>query len=219
MDQEEIEGEPGGQSLRVMEPRGGASSEFRPESADAALDNEGHAGHDPWAEATGDEVSEDDEVPDEQSEQMGGVAQVSSSGTPSRVVNGGANDANRPVTKAAMDHAIRVAQDAAIRNQRAIRDAERFVRPWVGDIAMDSAMHPADIYRGALKAIGVRDADKLHPDALRPILEAQPKPGARVMYERQQNGRRPSVAQDSNVEVKTSFAERFPDAMKITTMT
>jgi hypothetical protein len=216
MDQEEIEGEPGSGAMRVMEPRGGAESDWRTESADSAGGfDEGHEGHDPWAEATGDEA-EDEITPGEQDEQMGGVAQVSSSGTPSRVVNGG-QDSNRPVSKAAMDHAIRVAQDAAIRNQRAIRDAERFVRAWVGDMAMD-ANHPADIYRGALKALGVKGADKVHPDALRPILEAQPRPGAR-QYQQQpgQNGRR-VFAQDSGVEVKGSFLDRFPDAAKISTM-
>lgn len=49
------------------------------------------------------------------------------------------------VTKSAMDAAIKanvkIALDSAARAQRDLRDAERFVRPWVGDIAMahDSA--------------------------------------------------------------------------------
>jgi hypothetical protein len=212
MDQEEIEGEPGSGAMRVMEPRGGSESDFRPESASDEM-----PGHDPrpWEKAEDEDAAEDELVPGEQDEQMGGVSAVSSEGKSSRVVNGGAND-SRPVTRSAMDHAIRVAQDAAIRNQRAIRDAERFVRPWVGDIAMDSAVHPADIYRGALKALGVKGADRLHPDALRPILEAQPKAGARMQQQRQFNGR--PMAADSNANVSGSFADRFPDAALITVM-
>jgi hypothetical protein len=209
MDQDPIEGEPGSSAMNVMEPRGGAESDWRTESASDA-----GAGHDPWAEATGDEEAEDELVPGEQDEQLGGVAKVSGAGSSSRVVNGGQD--SMPVTRSAMDQAIRVAQDAAIRNQRAIREAERFVRPWVGDLAMDSANHPADVYRATLRALGVKGADRVHPDALRPILEAQPRPQARVAYARQQAGR--AMASDSAAEVKGSFADRFPDAMRVTTM-
>jgi len=115
------------------------------------------------------------------------------------------------VTRDAMDRAIKLAQDRAVQNQRSIREAERFVRPWVGDMAMD-ARGPADIYRAALRALGVK-ADKMHPDALRPVLEAQPKPSARVARERQIQ-----IASDANVKVEGSFADRFPDAAKVTLM-
>jgi hypothetical protein len=199
---ETIEGEPGSSALRVMEPRGGDESDFTPESAE---DEEPSPGtprrEDPWGEAEDDEL-----IPSEQAEQMGGVAQVSSAGKSSRVVNGGGQD-RMPITKAAMDRAIQLAQDRAIKNQRAIRDAERYVRIWVGDLAMDAA-GPADIYRAALKALGVPGVDRVHPDALRPILDAQPKPSARTA---QDHSRR--IAQDAKVE--GDFFSRFPDAKRI----
>ena len=123
---------------------------------------------------------------------------------------GGGQD-SRPITRSALDHAIRVAQDSAIKNQRAIRDAERYIRPWVGDLALDAA-GPADVYRGALKALGVRGADKLHPDALRPVLDAQPRPGMRMAHD----ARARVMAQDSSAKVEGSFLDRFPDAAKVT---
>jgi hypothetical protein len=113
------------------------------------------------------------------------------------------------VTRRAMDQAIRVAQDHAIRNQRQIREAERFVRPWVGELAMD-ANTPADVYRVALRALGVKGSDRMHADALRPVLEAQPRPSARVARDRQYQ-----IATDSNGHAEGSFADRFPDAAKI----
>lgn len=86
------------------------------------------------------------------------------------------------VTKAAMDQAIaagvKAATDATIAAQRAIRDAENDVRPWVGNLAMahDSA---AGVYRTALGALGVK-VDGVPDAALPHILKAQPKPGART---------------------------------------
>ena len=205
-DQESIEGSPGDPGWHDMEPRGGDTSEFRPESAsDAAEDDGTDPSTDPWETAGDDNIT-----PETQSEQFSGVPSVSSEGKSSRYVGGqgGGQDA-RPVTRSALDHAIKVAQDSASKNQRAIREAERFVRPWVGDIAMDAA-GPADVYRGALKALGVRGADKLHPDALKPILEVQPRPGIRAAHDRRQ------MAQDSNVKPEGSFLDRFPDAAKVT---
>jgi hypothetical protein len=116
------------------------------------------------------------------------------------------------VTRDAMDRAIKVAQDQAILNQRNIHAAERFVRPWVGDLAMD-AREPADVYRAALRALGVKSADTMHPDALRHVLEAQPHPTSRIARERHAQ-----LASDSNVRAEGSFAERFPDAAKIQLM-
>lgn len=108
-----------------------------------------------------------------------------------------------PVTKKAMDAAIRRAQDQAIANQRAIRDAERFVRPFVGDlsIAFDSA---DDVYRHVLEMRGIKTKG-VHPSAYRVILENLPK-GQNV----KQNHR---LAADS--AAKNSFSERFPNAAKV----
>jgi hypothetical protein len=116
------------------------------------------------------------------------------------------------ITKAAMDAAIKYAQSSERNNQRNIRQAERFVRPWVGDMAMDASA-PADVYRATLKALGMDSAkvDKLHVDALVPILEAQPKAQRRQVQAAQG---RAGVAADAAPQA--SFAERFPMVGKIT---
>jgi uncharacterized protein len=94
------------------------------------------------------------------------------------------NDRKGSDKKPATD--IKAAMDAAIRherqNQKAIREAERFVRPWVGELPAMDAAGPEDIYRTALKMCGVASADKMHVDALRPVLEAQPKAGDQPRY-------------------------------------
>jgi hypothetical protein len=111
------------------------------------------------------------------------------------------------VDKKAMDRAIltavKGAQDEMRRTQREIREAEEDVRPYVGKLAMahDSA---SDVYRTALGAMGVKDVEKLHPDALRPILKNLPIPGSE---------RRPAVTMDA--AATKSYAERFPGAGRI----
>ena len=112
------------------------------------------------------------------------------------------------VTKTAMDEAIKAAvakanSDAA-RNQREIRDAERAVRPYVGELAM--AHDSADaVYKTALTALG-HNVDGVHPSAFPAILAALPKPGAKAT----QTAR---VAMDS--ASSASFASMFPGAAKI----
>ena len=109
------------------------------------------------------------------------------------------------ITKSAMDAALadvaKRTETATIARLMATREAERKVRPWVGDIviAQDS---PEGVFRIALDALGV-NAKGLHPDALEPILMAQPKPGDE---ERRQ---RPRVAMDSGAENK--YLEMFPN--------
>lgn len=112
------------------------------------------------------------------------------------------------VTKTAMDEAIKAAvatanSDAA-RNQREIRDAERAVRPYVGELAMahDSA---AEVYRTALTALGHK-VDDVHPSAYPAILAALPKPGAKQTQTTR-------VAMDA--ASVSSFATMFPGAEKI----
>jgi hypothetical protein len=116
------------------------------------------------------------------------------------------DDEDEPkVTKKAMDAAIdtavRTATDNANRTQRDIREAEELVRPYVGKLAMahDSA---AGVLRTALGALGVKDVEKLHPDALKPILLALPVPGSTKAA--------PAVAMDA--AGVNSFHERFPEA-------
>lgn len=118
-----------------------------------------------------------------------------------------ADDEEETVSKEAMDAAIASSVTAAVKAERKhqadIREAERFVRPWVGDLAVafDSA---ADVYKAALEANG-RSVKDVHPSAYRTILEMTPKPG----HQRQT----PRLAMDS--AKSNGFAERFPDAAKI----
>jgi hypothetical protein len=76
---------------------------------------------------------------------------------------------------------------------------------------MDAA-RPSDVYRTALKALGMdaKKVDKMHPDALLPVLEAQPRPGAR-----RPNQGGPRMAADAKIE-GGSFAERFDFTKNIT---
>lgn len=78
----------------------------------------------------------------------------------------------------AMDEKIRDAVQAERTRIRGVAEAEKFIRPWVGEllVAMDSA---EDVYKRALTMQGVKGLDKIHPSAYRALLEAQPKPGAR----------------------------------------
>jgi hypothetical protein len=119
--------------------------------------------------------------------------------------------AMKPDMKAAMDAAIAanvtkaVAETRAstIAHMNAIREAERAVRPYVGEIvvAMDSA---EAVYRFALDKVGV-DHKGLHPTALRPVLEAQPVPGSV----------KPKTTMAQDAAGAKAFLDRFPDAARI----
>lgn len=112
----------------------------------------------------------------------------------------------------AMDEAIKMAVDSAtkraVAEQHAVREAERKVRPWVGELAhaFDSV---AGVYRAALTALGMDGVDKIHEAALPYILEAQPKPGARKQETT-------TVAQDA--ATVDSFNKRFPNANRISVL-
>ena len=108
------------------------------------------------------------------------------------------------VSQTAMDSAIRTATEAERTAQKNLREAERFVRPWVGDIiAQDTA---EAVYRTALTTLGIKDVDKKHADSLRDILDAQPKPGDKPSA-------RVAVAQDA---AKTKeFETMFPNANRL----
>lgn len=115
------------------------------------------------------------------------------------------------VTKTAMDAAIaaavksatKTATAAAIKTQQDIREAERAVRPYVGDLAM--AHDSADaVYRTALTSFGV-DVDGIHPSAFPAILKLQPKPGDTPV--------RKPIAQDA--AASKDFEARFPNANRL----
>ena len=114
------------------------------------------------------------------------------------------------VTKTAMDSALKLTRDAAVKEtiaqQNAIRDAEKFVRPWVGELAMahDSAV---GVYKSALKALAVDGVEKVEDtDALKAIIKAQPVPGAKRVSET------PLGMDAATVD---SYAKMFPLASRI----
>lgn len=97
--------------------------------------------------------------------------------------------------------AIRTAKEEATK----IHEAEKFVRPWVGDLAM--AHDSADaVYKTALQALGVK-VDGVHPSAYRAILEYTPIPGR----DRKLNG----VGMSMDSVGRSDFEKRFPEAARI----
>jgi uncharacterized protein len=113
---------------------------------------------------------------------------------------------DKPAMDAAIAKAVADTTAKVTQNQREIRDAERKVRPFVGELAIacDSA---EGVYRAALTAMGLGDKIKdVHASALRTILEMQPLPDSRPKA-------KPSIAMDA--AGAKSFAERFPDANRI----
>lgn len=132
----------------------------------------------------------------------------------------GATDGNeevkdKPMDKAAMDKAIKLAVDAArketakdveastIARLRGISEAEEIVKPYVGKlVAMDSA---EAVYKAALGALKI-DTKDLHPSAYKAVLMAQPKPGEE---------RKSHMASDSAGVVSSDFAEAFPSAGRL----
>lgn len=117
----------------------------------------------------------------------------------------------KPDVKAAMDAAIAASvtkavaatEAAVIARMNGLREAERVVRPYVGEIAV--AMDSAEaVYRFALGKVGVEHKD-LHPSALKPVLLAQPVPGSV----------KPKSPVAMDAAAAKSFAERFPGADRI----
>lgn len=111
------------------------------------------------------------------------------------------------MSKDEVNTAIKTATDTALKEERQraaqTREAERFVRPWVGDLAMahDSA---ESVYRTTLTALG-EEIKGVHPSAFKSILQRIPKPGKQAQDE--------SLGMDA--ASTTDFAKRFPDAMKV----
>lgn len=110
------------------------------------------------------------------------------------------------VSKEAMDAAIKAAVTTVKQEQADLREAERFVRPLIGDLAVafDTA---ADFYKAALEQRGVKIDPRIPTSAYRPMLEALPQ----VNKTRQQNPRH--LAMDS--AKSSGFTERYPDASRV----
>lgn len=117
------------------------------------------------------------------------------------------------IDKPAMDAAIAAAvtlatknaTDAANKAQRDIREAEKFVQPWVGELlAQDSA---EAVERAAAVALKIPGAETVHASALRALISMVPKPGAKPVRE-------PAVIAQDAASIK-GFASRFPEAGRI----
>lgn len=108
------------------------------------------------------------------------------------------------VSKKDVEKAMDEAMNGERQRQRDVREAERVVRAWVGDLAIayDSA---EDVYKAALEARG-KNVKGIHPSAYRSILEMLPKPGT----ENRNTGR---LAMDA--AGTKSFGDMFPGAMDI----
>ncbi len=115
------------------------------------------------------------------------------------------------ITKPAMDAAISAAVKAAEKrsreNAKAIRAAERAVRPYVGELAMDAAS-PDEVYRKALGMMGIEGAETVHASALPILLKTLPLPGSNAAPRREVK-----IAQDA--AAVDARAKRFPVLARI----
>ena len=115
---------------------------------------------------------------------------------------------DKPAMDAAIAVATKAATDAANKNQMEIRNAERSVRPYVGEIAIahDS---PDAVYRTALTTLGMdaKDIADLPLSALKVVLKTQPLPGVKPKTNEK------TFAMDA-AQVD-DFNKRFPGAVRI----
>jgi|SRR5580700_9503983 8-oxo-dGTP pyrophosphatase MutT (NUDIX family) len=122
---------------------------------------------------------------------------------------GRANDA-APLTRQAMDEAIEANTKTIRAQQRALREAERHVRPWIGNIALDSAETADDVYRLALKTARPNlDLKGVDPSAYRAMLELIPQPRGQMAADTDDG-----MAFDASVADK--YGKLFPDAGRLT---
>ena len=116
------------------------------------------------------------------------------------------------VTKPAMDAAIAAAEkrasEAALSIAREIRNAERHVRPHVGELAQahDSA---ESVYRGALKVLNYEKADTVPAAALSDVFELAAKAAASA----KSPAREARVAMDA--AAAKDYEARFPHANRL----
>ena len=117
------------------------------------------------------------------------------------------------VTQDALNRAIAEATAKERANSRAIEEARRAVRPWVGDLALSFDSAEA-VYRHTLKAIGVAGVEKVKDAAALPIILAnKPRPSDHL-YNTGAADPAYDGAMDSAVGVE-SFDAMFPEAKRI----
>ena len=102
----------------------------------------------------------------------------------------------------AMDAAIQSLEQRMRAEFRALRAAEREVRPYVGDLAMDACATADEVYKAALTAHGIA-VDGVHPSAFRAMVKMLPTGAPKKV----------NIAADT--AGAKSFTERFPVAARI----
>jgi hypothetical protein len=107
----------------------------------------------------------------------------------------------KPIDKQAMDAAIAAsvtaATNATIARLNAVREAEKIVRPFIGDLAIAQDSDEA-VYRMALDHLKVDHKD-VHPSALKALVQMHPLPGAKPA---------PRLAHDA--AAASAVATKFP---------
>ncbi len=108
------------------------------------------------------------------------------------------------VSKPAMDAAIASAVQRERQAAKELREAERFVRPFVGELAVtfDSA---ENLLRSAAKAMKIPDADKVHASALRTLITVAGTKPARA----------PAALVAMDAAANDDYAKRFPNAGRL----
>jgi 8-oxo-dGTP pyrophosphatase MutT (NUDIX family) len=113
------------------------------------------------------------------------------------------------IDKPAMDAAIAKARADTLaevtKTNREIRDAERAVRPYVGEVtkAFDSA---ADVYKSTLEALKV-DVTGVDPSAFPAMLRLVPVPGSKPVMQ--------DVSMGMDAATAADFEKRYPHAARI----
>lgn len=116
-------------------------------------------------------------------------------------------DEEDKVSKTAMDEAVAAVRKQAALDAKNLREAERFVRPWVGELAIacDSA---EAVHRAALGILNI-DVTGVDPSAFPAIIKQAPKPGDK----RPAAGNNTAIAMDA--AAAQDFAKRFPGVERI----
>ena len=131
---------------------------------------------------------------------------------PSSVEEKDKNASDKMISQKAMDAAVTSAAKLAEKNittrMKDAREAERFVRPWVGELAVTYDTGE-EILRASAVALGVPDAATIHVSALKAMIGMMPKPGERAGVTR--------LAADNalrSTEASTEFNKLFPTSVR-----
>lgn len=173
----------------LVKPKLAADMEMSPEELACVVESASES-------ATANDAEEDDEDEDKKPKANDGED------PPAGPKDGAPKPAQDAAVRALIENAQAAGAAEAVARMTAIRQAEREVQPFVGEVA---AMDSADaVYRFALDSLGV-DTKGMPAAALRHVLVNLPKPGAEKPARSAE-----ALAQDS--AAAGDFAKRFPNA-------